>query len=324
MYKSEFEKILNTKLPKALLIYGDDTYAIEQYISYYIDKLGAKEDKLKLYFEEYDFDQAKSYLSQNSLFGNTNLLILKTEKALTKKDAETLLELIQKSGDNYLIYVFLGIQKEIKPLVPLFKSSENVEVRLFEPTIKESLVALRKKATYIELDIDDYVLEHLILSLNNNLMLANGELDKLKILNRAITTKDIGELVFCETSMSAERFIIDICNKKMSFTTLNTLLESGNDINAIIRSTQVFLNQILLFQAHIKLNGVVNSQDILGYKLPKQIEEQRAMIANRIKSSKLLKAFEHLLQSEIEIKRAQAPQKETLLYAMFIELQNIL
>ncbi|MBD3843847.1 MAG: hypothetical protein IE909_18620, partial [Campylobacterales bacterium] len=174
------------------------------------------------------------------------------------------------------------------------------------------------------LNIDNYALEYLTIMLGNNLMLCSNELDKLNILNREITTKDINEFVFSQTPLSVEKLLINVCNKKLDPNIINTILDSGEDANSILRATQNFLNQILLFQAYIKINGTVNSQDILGYKLPKQIEEQKATLANRIKSSRLLKAFEHVLQCELEIKSAPAPQKETLLYSMFIELQNIL
>jgi DNA polymerase-3 subunit delta len=324
MYKQEFEQILKTKLPKSALIYGENPYAMEQYINLYIKKLGAADDKLKLYFDEYDLDQAKSYLSQSSLFGSTNLLIIKTEKAIPKKELESLLEIVDKNPDNYMLYIYYGLAKDIKTSMSLFRNSDNVEVRLFEPSIKESILVLQNKAKHIGLNIDYYGLEYLTIMLGNNLMLCSNELDKLSILGREITTNDIDELVFSQTPLSAEKLLIDVCNKKLMLKSINTLLDLGEDVNSILRATQNFLNQILLFQAYIKINGVVSSQDILGYKLPKHIEEQKATLANRIKSSKLLKAFEYILECELEIKSASAPQKETLLYSMFIELQNIL
>jgi len=62
----------------------------------------------------------------------------------------------------------------------------------------------------------------------------------------------------------------------------------------------------------------------LGYKLPKQIENQKAQLAISIKSSALLKISEHLLESELLIKKAPARQREVLLYGMLIKLQSYL
>ncbi len=322
MYQKEFEQILQKRLPKALLLYGENQYAIEGYISKYITELDAKEDLLKLYFDEYNFEQAKTYLSQNSLFGGTNLLIIKHDKAIPKKELETLLELVKRNSDNYLLYLFYGVQKDIKSNAALFRSDDAIEVRLFEPSVRESIAILQKKANELQIQIDPYALEHLMRVLNNNLMLCSNELEKLSTLNRLISSKDIDDLVYSDAPLGVEQLLVDLCNKKPISNTINTLLELGEDAAYLLRSTQIFMNQILLFQAYIKINGNINSTEILGYKLPKQIEEQKAALASRIKSSSLLKILEHLLRSELEIKSAPAPQKETLLYGMFIKLQS--
>jgi len=324
VYQKEFEQILQKRLPKALLAYGENQYALEGYISKYITELDVKEDLLKLYFDEYNFEQAKTYLAQNSLFGGINLLIIKHDKAIPKKELETLLELVKKNSDNYLLYLFYGVQKDIKSNAALFRSDDAIEVRLFEPSVRESITILQKKANELQIQIDPYALEHLIMVLNNNLMLCSNELEKLSTLSRPISSKDIDDLVYSDAPLGVEKLLMDLCNKKPISNTINTLLELGEDAVYLLRSTQMFMNQILLFQAYIKINGNVNSAEILGYKLPKQIEEQKAALASRIKSSSLLKILEHLLRSELEIKSAPAPQKETLLYGMFIKLQSYL
>jgi len=324
VYQKEFEQILQKRLPKALLAYGENQYALEGYISKYITELDVKEDLLKLYFDEYNFEQAKTYLAQNSLFGGIKLLIIKHDKAIPKKELETLLELVKKNSDNYLLYLFYGVQKDIKSNAALFRSDDAIEVRLFEPSVRESITILQKKANELQIQIDPYALEHLIMVLNNNLMLCSNELEKLSTLSRPISSKDIDDLVYSDAPLGVEKLLMDLCNKKPISNTINTLLELGEDAVYLLRSTQMFMNQILLFQAYIKINGNVNSAEILGYKLPKQIEEQKAALASRIKSSSLLKTLEHLLRSELEIKSAPAPQKETLLYGMFIKLQSYL
>ncbi|MDD5405593.1 MAG: DNA polymerase III subunit delta [Sulfurovaceae bacterium] len=324
MYQKDFEQILQKRLPSALLVYGENQYVIEQYISHYITELDAKDDMLKLYFDEYNFEQAKGYLSQSSLFGGTNLIIIKHDKALPKKELEELLEIIKKNSNNYMVYAFLGVQKDIKQAAALFRNDDAIEVRLFEPSMRESTAILQKKSDALQIQIDSYAIGHLIVMLNNNLMLCVNELEKLSTLNKPITAKDIDTLVYSDAPLGIEKLFIDLCNKKPVTNTINTLLELGEDAAYLLRSTQVFMNQILLFQAYIKIHGNVNSAEILGYKLPKQIEEQKAALASRIKSSSLLKILEHLLRSELEIKSTSAPQKDTLLYGMFIKLQSYL
>jgi DNA polymerase-3 subunit delta len=163
-----------------------------------------------------------------------------------------------------------------------------------------------------------------MLILNNNLALCANELEKLAILGMKVTSKDIDRLVYSTAPLATEQLLIDLFNKKPITATITKLLELGEDEASLLRSTQYFVNQIFLFHAYIKLHGHVDSAAILGYKLPKQIEEQKAQLALRVKSAALLKIFEHLLESEILIKKAPATQKEVLVYSMLIKLQGYL
>ncbi len=104
-------------------------------------------------------------------------------------------------------------------------------------------------------------------------------------------------LVYSTAPLVTEAMLIDLFNKKPITATISTLLDLAENENDLLRSTQYFVNQIFLFQAYIKLHGQVDSSAILGYKLPKAIEEQKAQLALRITSASLLKIFEHLLQS---------------------------
>ena len=112
--------------------------------------------------------------------------------------------------------------------------------------------------------------------------------------------------------------------KKPITKTLTKLLEVGEDEFSILRSTQFFVNQIFLFHAFMKLNGHIDSKAILGYKLPKPIEDQKANLALKVKSPVLLKIFEYLLEVELELKKAPPSNRELLLYGAFIRLQRFL
>ncbi len=71
-------------------------------------------------------------------------------------------------------------------------------------------------------------------------------------------------------------------------------------------------------------NNRVDSQDILGYRLPKQIESQKVIIANKISSSALLSISQHLINSELKLKHSSSISRETLLYGIFIKIQELL
>ena len=331
MYQREFDQRLNQAFPKAVLFYGENDYLVDFYIDTYIKKTEAKESMLSLYHDEWNFEQAKNFLSQTSLFGGTNLLVVKYGKKIPKKELDMLIALANKNTDNYFIMTFNPDPKDqrssqnIKSMQSSFTEKKGgVWVRFFEPNIRDGIAVLQQKAQKIQLDIDHYALQHLMLVLNNNLALCANELDKLAILGTKVTGKDIDRLVYSTAPLATEQLLIKLFNKKEITATITKLLELGEDEASLLRSTQFFVNQIFLFHAYIKLNGHVDSAAILGYKLPKQIEEQKAQLALRVKSAALLKIFEHLLESEILIKKAPSAQKEVLLYSMLIKLQGYL
>jgi DNA polymerase-3 subunit delta len=325
MYQREFDQRLKQALPKAVLLYGENDYLIDFYIKMYVKQTDAKESMLSLYHDQWNFEQAKAFLSQSSLFGGTNLLVVKHEKKIPKKELDVLVELANKNSDNYFLYAYSGLAKDAKSMQSAFTDKKGgVWVRFFEPNIRDGIAVLQQKAQQIKLDIDHYALQHLMLVLNNNLALCANELEKLAILGTKVTGKDIDRLVYSTAPLATEQLLIDLFNKKPITDTISRLLEIGEDEAAILRATQYFVNQIFLFHAYIKLNGHVDSAAILGYKLPKPIEEQKAQLALRVKSASLLKIFEHLLESELAIKKAPATQKEVLLYGMLIKLQSYL
>lgn len=325
MYQKEFDQKLKQSLPKAVLFYGDNDYLVDYYIDTYIKKTDAKESMLSLYHDEWNFEQAKSFLSQTSLFGGINLVVVKHDKKIPKKELDILIELANKNQDNYFLYGYSGSPQDAKSMQSSFSEKNGgVWVRFFEPNIREGIAMLQQKAQQIRLDIDHYALQHLMLVLNNNLALCANELDKLAILDMKVTSKDIDRLVYSTAPLATEQLLIDLFNKKAITPTITKLLDLGEDEASLLRSTQYFVNQIFLFHAYIKLHGHVDSAAILGYKLPKQIEEQKAQLALRVKSAALLKIFEHLLESELLIKKASATQKEVLLYSTLIKLQGYL
>ena len=325
MYQREFDQKLKQALPKAVLFYGENDYLVDFYIDSYIKKTDAKESMLSLYHDEWNFEQAKNFLSQTSLFGGTNLVVVKHDKKIPKKELDVLIELANKNEDNYFLYGYSGAPKDAKSMQSAFSEKKGgVWVRFFEPNIRDGIAMLQQKAQQIQLDIDHYALQHLMLILNNNLALCANELNKLAILGMKVTSKDIDRLVYSTAPLATEQLLIDLFNKKPITATITKLLDLGEDEASLLRSTQYFVNQIFLFHAYIKLHGHVDSVAILGYKLPKHIEEQKAQLALRVKSAALLKIFEHLLESEILIKKAPATQKEVLVYSMLIKLQGYL
>jgi DNA polymerase-3 subunit delta len=325
MYQREFDNLLRNTPPRAMLFYGENSYLIASYIQHYINITNSADSLLNLYFDEYSFERAKAYLSQSSLFGGTNLLIVKRDKKIPKKELDILIELVGKNPDNYFLFEYQGKASDAKSLQNAFTPKKGANwLRLFEPNLKESIDILQRKAQSIGLNIDHYALQHLMLLLNNNLALCANELNKLAILEGEVTAKDIDRLVYSTAPLAVEQLLIELFEKRAVVKTISRLLEIGEDEFSILRSTQFFVNQIFLFNAYMKLHGHIDSKAILGYKLPKNIEEQKATLALKVKSPAILKIFEHLLEVELQLKTTPATNRELLLYGAFIKLQSYL
>ena len=325
MYRREFEGLIKKNLPSAVMFYGENSYLISLYIEYYIKETKSSDTLMSYYFDEYDFSSAKSYLSQISLFGGTNLLIIKRDKKIPKRELDTLIELVSKSSGNYLIFYFQGKAKDAKSMQKSFSSKKGaVWVRLFKPNMRESIELLNKRAKKIGLNIDNSTLEHLILLLDGDLTLSANELDKLSIIEDKITTKDIDRLVYSTSLISIDRVITEIFNKEPISQILNRIERLGVDEFTTLRATEIFINQIYLFHIHINLYGNSNSEEIIGYRLPRDIEEQRAKIARELDLNTLLEIFNLLLEVELKIKKSSSHNRELLLYGAFIRLQSLL
>ncbi len=324
MYQREFEQRLTKEMPHSVLMFGENDYMIEYYADYYKKKLDASDSMLTLYHEEYNFEQAKGYLSQSSLFGGINFLLIRKEKKIPKKELDILIELTKKNSDNYLFFAFGGSAADARGLQSSFTDKKGgVWVRFFEANIRDGVAMLTQKAQTIGLDIDHYALSHLMTVLNNNLALCSNELSKLAILGTKVESRDIDRLVYSTAPLAIEQLLIDLFARKPITDTISKLLELGEDEFSILRSTQFFVNQMFLFHAYIRIHGQPDSKAILGYKLPRHIEEQKASLALKVRTASLLKIYEHLLESELRIKKPGC-DKESLLYGTLVKLQSYL
>ena len=86
MYKKELDNLIAAnKLPKSIMLYGECEYLTSLYTKKISLIFGKKEDILAFYFDEYDFKSAKNFLSQSSLFGGKNILLIKRVLQLNGK-----------------------------------------------------------------------------------------------------------------------------------------------------------------------------------------------------------------------------------------------
>ncbi|MBL0686419.1 MAG: DNA polymerase III subunit delta [Sulfurospirillum sp.] len=324
MYKREFENLLNSgNLPKTILLYGECNYQ-NNYFSKKIIKTWSElgDEKLLFYYDEYNFLTAKNHLKQSSLFGGKNIVVVKTDRSIPKKELDILVELCNKNSGNFFILQYFGDSKKAAVIAKSFKKNF---VRFFKPNLHEALNFLQTEANEIKLAINGYALQHLYLLHLEDLSLCVNEFDKLILLDREIQSSDIDRVVYGLGSIRLDTFIEKLLKKEDIKYLFSLLCESGlADEVKIINSIQDYVSQLVLFHMYIKMHGSFNAKAILGYPLPLPLAKIRAAHSIKIEIISYKKIFEHLTKSELALKKMRGIDKNSYLIHSLIKLQSYL
>ncbi len=322
MKRQELDALIQSgKPPNAVMFYGDSHFLIDRYTRLIANVEDA--NTLSMYHNEYDFAAAKAHLSQASLFGGQNVLVIKSEKKVPKKDLDALLAFCQKNPDNVFIYAYYGTDFK-KPTTAAFSAkSGGVAIRFFTPFAGEAKNIIMQEATSMRIQLDQHAAFHLLELQNQDLALACNELQKFTIFDRPVSIKDIDALVHGMGEVKIDQLVHRVLRKEDFLTDLQRVLESGEDEIRILTSISTFVTQLYLFYAYIKLHGAANSIEILGYRLPPSVEKERTQLCIRFKQATYTQMLTLLMQSELKMKSSGALDKNALLISTLIRLQNL-
>ena len=302
----EFKKLQN--FPNYFLFYGDSFF-----LSIYETKIESQIQNtniVKLYFDEWDFEKAKFHLSQNSLFGDKNTLIVKTDKFPQNLD-----KLVKIVGDNNFYLFFSGDAKKVKTK-PFGKNF----VRFFKPDLKDLIIEANNYISKKGKQIDVEHLKYLITKIDYRFLFR--ELDKLLILDN-ISNNVIDKLVFHYSETAFDELFDKIFLQQEYMKELEYLLFQGVDEVVILTSLIRYLRTIFMFNLYIKNLSHENvSKEVLGYQIPFNLENMRKKIAISIKEEKFLQLFEILLNSELEMKSSK--DKVSVLFYTIISVSNLI
>jgi len=320
MYKNELDKhIQNNSLSNNFVLYGESNFLIDRYTNTLTKNQDAS--LLNLYYDEYDFNSAKTHLSQASLFGGDNVLIIKSEKKIPKKDLDIFIALCEKNSDNKFVYAYYG--DDHKTYTKAFNKTTNMSVRFFNPSHNEAVNIISTLAKEKNINIDNYSITHLLNTHNGDVALASNEMDKLMLYDKAISTKDIDQLVHGLAEISLEDFIKKLLNKKDFKFDLSNILEHGEDEIRIITTITSYITQLYMFNIYIRVNGAPNALEILGYTAPKFVVDEKASISLRFKPDTYYKLHELLLDSELKMK-SSGIDKQAILLSTLIRVQQLI
>ena len=320
MYKNDFDNLIRqNKTFNAYMFYGQSSYMVEHYTSLIASSLSSGDDIQKVYFDDYNFREVKNTLLQSSLFADKNIVIIKREKKLPKKEVDELIAACKKNPDSTVIFACLE-DNEFKSMEksftkPLEKSQDAVCIRFFTPYVNEALKILNEYSQKKNIKIDTASLNHLYFMHKNDLTLCINDLNKLSILNESISAKVIDNHCFGIATISLEDFMFNLLSGQNIGKDLYFLLEEG--INNIYLLTQItaFVQQSFMICAYARTHGTPTSIEILGYNLPKPIWEKKSKLAITIKPEMYLLMLEFLLNLELELKSSKFPDANLYLQA---------
>lgn len=326
MYRRELENLLKKQhIPTFFLLFGADEYQIELFGKEIIAKYKDKNDVnlLNLYFDEYDFEMAKSHLEERSLFGGKNILYIKSDKKINQKELKVLIEACEKNDGNFLFELY---ESDTKITSETQRAFGNNFARFFKPSnFQEAAELLVISARKLGLNISQGALYELYAIHNENLYLAASELNKLSMLNEYIDEQSVKSLVYGLGSVNFDDFF----NKFLNLKPVAKLLE---DMTSDVSFNEIFLINSLykafykLFKLHsqIKISGSFDIKSALGYAPPPNIANILKQQSLAINLKQFHKIFVKLNESEYELKTNTNIDKNAYIISVIISLQNII
>ncbi len=316
MYKNEFDNLLKQKKKfDAYMFYGQSTFLVEYYTEIVAKSIAQKDEIERVYFDDYNFKEIKDKLLQSSLFSSNNLIVIKTEKKILKKELTELITACNINPDSTLILACMG-DSEFKTMSSSFSSTTNsISVRMFSPFTNEAIKILEHEAKELKIQYEVSALNHLYFMHRQDLSLCINDLKKVAVLNQRITTNIINSYCFGIGNVSFEDFLTDLMFGNDISNELQLLLEEG--INEIYLLNQVtsFVQQLFMISAYARLFGTPNAKEILGFIPPKNIWEKKTKLAISIKPKKFQEMFEYLLELELQLKSSKIDNQNLFLQA---------
>jgi len=325
LYKKDLDKLISSgELPKSLLLYGEEFFS-DFYIKKILPMIAPKDSMVSYFFDEYDFNGAKNFISQPSLFGDTNLLYIKTDKKIPKKELDELVELCFKNQDSFFYLQFLGEDRVAKELSKSFSKKKSSDfARFFKPTYGESISLLSQRAKELQINIDTTAIRELLSVENEDLSLCFNDMEKLALLDKKITSYEIREHIFGVGEIVLDDFIVKLLTKHDIKKELEAILETSSDEIKIVNAISNYLTMLLEFHLYIKAYGNYDTKEILGYVLPQNIAKQRASLSIKYTPTQYEQMLKELLFSEFMLKNEKNIEKSSFLQATLIKLQSFL
>jgi len=316
MYKNEFDNLLRQeKKFNAYMFYGQSNFLIEYYTSLVVNQLGTPDEIEKLYFDDYDFKYSKDKLLQSSLFAANNILVIKLDKKLSKKEVVDLIQACNTNPDSKVVFACMG-DADFKTMGGYFTTKLNaVSVRMFSPFPNEAVRLLEAQAKDLGINCEMSALNHLYFMHRQDLSLCVNDLKKLSILDERVTPDIVSKHCFGIGAVDFEDFLHNLLSGQDIGDDLELLLEEGMNEIYLLNQITSFVQQLFMISSYARVHGAPNAKEILGFIPPKNVWEKKSRLAINIKPELFLEILNYLLKVELELKSSKIDNQNIYLQA---------
>lgn len=323
MYKREFDSLIaSKKAPNFFLIRGNDEF-LNAFCAKQLLNLWNSENVLEQYFEEYNFNEAMSFL-EPSLFGDKNIIYIKNDKTTSTKEIKEIIEKCKKDENNYVLYEIYECGNRLNN--DFLKAFGTNFLRVFKPNSQnEALQILTQISQILKLFPNSLALLEIYKIHNENLSLCVAELKKFKSLNLELNLENVKENVSGLSEVSFEDLFEKIINLKDFRDNFFTYTQSGSyNESELIGYFYSSIFRIFSIHTFIKINGKIDFRQVLGYLPPIQIQNNLKTLALQFSTEKFKEMFISLNKTEYSLKTKTNINKTYLLLSGLLEFQRIL
>lgn len=320
MYTKEFNEILKSdKINNFWLLRGAEIFELDLYEDILLKKFSPNLIT-KLYFNDYNLEDAKNAIAPSLFFGK-NALVIRHNKTISTKDIKNIISSLNEN--TFFIFVLEEINKTNLDFIKAFRG---FDVRFFKPNNKfEAIKLLCDIANSLKVKFSEVAIEKIYTINEENLSLSFCEIKKFANLGIELNIENVKKMVFNLNEISYEDLIKKIINLKDFREDFFKILQSSN-FNEIMLLNYLYAYFLKIFKIHLKFksSGNINLVDILGYNPPKHIAEELKKDALRFKLKQFLEIFTLINECEFSLKTQNSIKKDIFLLSNLIKLQFLI
>ncbi len=286
-----------------------------------------------MYYGEYDFKSAKNILSQSSLFGDSSLLVIKSDTKIAQSQLIDLILQAEKSGSNYLLLEFYKNPNKKSSEYYYMTQDQAKEFdsaySFYVPFQRDAVQMLKARSLELGLDMSEYLLSQLYTVHNGEIGICMMELEKFIIYkeegkNLEVDAKMLSSLCFGLGAENFEEQVIALLQKKEVLQSFIKMSEEGIDEIEILNNISYFIHKLFMFYSYIRANGNPNAYEITGSNMPKFMLEKLSNLSMRFDEYQYQFFFEILSNSMLDMKLKGKIDKNSYFISTLIKLQEII